>query len=175
MGELPPDAGTEPGVVIGAFGAGAGLAGWETFWRTEPPWTTPRSVRRTRAMAQSMNITAHQVVALDRTLAAPRGPKAVWLPAPPKAPARSAALPLCKSTTMMRTRQLRTKNPDNSQPAKRKPRTMMPTPTRSATTHFIQPGMRFSLPRGALVRMPWRGEIFFFYEIAIMAINEAIN
>src|SRR2546427_3783595 len=62
------------------------------------------------AKAHSMNMTAHHVVAFDRTLAAPRGPKAVWLPAPPKAPARSAALPLWSNTTMMSTRQFKTKS-----------------------------------------------------------------
>jgi hypothetical protein len=34
---------------------------------------------------------------------------------------------------------------------------------------------RFSLPRGALLRMPCRGEIFSFYEIAINTINAAVN
>jgi len=41
-----------------------------------------------------MNTIAHHVVARERKVAAPRGPKAVWLPAPPNAPARSAAEPL---------------------------------------------------------------------------------
>jgi len=41
-----------------------------------------------------MNTIAHQVVARERNVAAPRGPKAVWLPAPPNAPAMSAAFPL---------------------------------------------------------------------------------
>ena len=35
-------------------------------------------------------------------LAAPRGPKAVCEPWPPKAPARSADLPCCMRTTPMR-------------------------------------------------------------------------
>jgi len=84
------------------------------------------------AIAHSMNMTAHQVVAFERTLAAPRGPKAVWLPAPPKAPARSAALPLWRSTTMISTRQFKMKKLVSSQPAKRKPTVMTPTPTSSA-------------------------------------------
>src|SRR2546430_12590913 len=46
----------------------------------EPPSLTTSSVRRVMAKAQSINITAHQVVALDNTFAAPRGPNAVWLP-----------------------------------------------------------------------------------------------
>ena len=50
---------------------------------------------------------ARKVVALDKSVAAPRGPKAVWLPEPPKAPARSAARPLCNSTTSTSSRQTR--------------------------------------------------------------------
>jgi hypothetical protein len=49
-----------------------------------------------------MKMTAQTVVALDSTVAAPRLPRAVWLPPPPNAPARSAALPLCSRTTMIR-------------------------------------------------------------------------
>jgi hypothetical protein len=94
-----------------------------------------------------MNIIAHQVVALDKTFAAPRGPKAVWLPAPPKAPARSAALPLCSNTTMISTMQLITKKPVSSHPAYRKPIVTIPIPINNAMVHFIQTGIRFSLPR----------------------------
>ena len=47
-----------------------------------------------------MNSTAAIVVALVSTVAAPRLPRAVWLPPPPNAPARSAALPLCSRTTV---------------------------------------------------------------------------
>ena len=43
---------------------GTGLAaGFENFCRIEPPCSTALSVRRTSAMAQTMNIIAHQVVA----------------------------------------------------------------------------------------------------------------
>jgi hypothetical protein len=42
------------------------------------------------------------VVALESTVADPRGPKAVCEPMPPNAPARSAALPLCSRTTITR-------------------------------------------------------------------------
>jgi hypothetical protein len=84
------------------------------------------------AIAHSMNMIAHHVVAFERTLAAPRGPKAVWLPAPPKAPARSAALPLWSSTTMISTRQFKMKKAVSNQPAKRKPTVMTPAPIRSA-------------------------------------------
>jgi hypothetical protein len=98
----------------------------------ELPWPTALSVRRTIAIAHSMNMMAHHVVAFERTLAAPRGPKAVWLPAPPKAPARSAALPLWSSTTMISTRQFKMKKAVSNQPAKRKPTVMTPAPIRSA-------------------------------------------
>ena len=54
-----------------------------------------------------MNATADQVVALDNALAAPRGPKAVWLPCPPNAAEISPALPLCSRTTMMMKTQTR--------------------------------------------------------------------
>src|SRR5437660_9655718 len=112
----------------------------------EPPSLTTSSVRRVMAKAQSINITAHQVVALDNTFAAPRGPNAVWLPAPPKAPAMSAALPLCSSTTMIRNKQFTTKNVGNSHENQREsesrhPRTINANPAASATAHFIQPGI----------------------------------
>jgi hypothetical protein len=103
----------------------------------ELPVPAALSVRNTKANAQSMNMTAHHVVAFERTLAAPRGPKAVWLPAPPKAPARSAALPLCSSTTMISTKQFMMKKAVSSQPANRKPSTTTPTPMSSAKAHFI--------------------------------------
>src|SRR6059058_3073992 len=112
----------------------------------EPPSLTTSSVRRVMAKAQSINITAHQVVALDNTFAAPRGPNAVWLPAPPKAPAISAALPLCSSTTMMRNRQFTTKNVGSTHENQREsinlqPKTMKPNPSANANAHFIQPGI----------------------------------
>src|SRR5207249_435109 len=132
-GEVPGAGAGVAGIVTGA-GLGAGC---ETFSRTELPAPTALSVRKTMAKAHSMNMTAHHVVAFDRTLAAPRGPKAVWLPAPPKAPARSAALPLWSNTTMMSTRQFKTKKLESSHPAKRKPRAIIPKPTSRANAHFI--------------------------------------
>ena len=75
---------------------------------TELP-TLPRRVSMIVSVIEvSMNSTAAIVVALDSTVAAPRGPKAVCEPIPPKAPARSAALPLCSRTTMIRKKQIRT-------------------------------------------------------------------
>jgi hypothetical protein len=53
----------------------------------------------------NMKMTVDQVVALERTVAEPRGPKAVWLPMPPNAAAMSPLLPLCSNTTMMRKKQ----------------------------------------------------------------------
>ena len=47
---------------------------------------------------------AESVVAFDSNVADPRGPKAVWEPMPPKAPAKSAAFPLCSRTTTIRKR-----------------------------------------------------------------------
>jgi len=132
-------------VAAGRFQPGFG-AGLETRSRIELPCPTALSVRSTMAKAQSINMTAHHVVALERTLAAPRGPKAVWLPAPPKAPARSAALPLWSRTTTINTRQLATKNAGNTQNNQREsaslhPAVIIPTPTNKAIAHFIQPGI----------------------------------
>jgi len=56
-------------------------------------------------MEVTMKATADHVVALERALAAPRGPNAVWLPCPPKAAEISPLFPLCKSTTMMMKKQ----------------------------------------------------------------------
>jgi hypothetical protein len=57
-------------------------------------------------MVVNINMIAHQVVALDKNVAAARGPKAVWLPDPPKAPARSAASPPWSRITLISTRQI---------------------------------------------------------------------
>lgn len=53
----------------------------------------------------TMNATADHVVALERALAAPRGPNAVWLPWPPNAAEISPLLPLCSRTTTIMKRQ----------------------------------------------------------------------
>ena len=50
----------------------------------------------------TMNTAAAIVVAFESSVADPRGPNAVCDPIPPKAPARSAALPLCSSTTTIK-------------------------------------------------------------------------
>lgn len=49
-----------------------------------------------------MNTAADIVVAFESSVADPRGPNAVCDPIPPNAPARSAAWPLCSSTTTVR-------------------------------------------------------------------------
>jgi len=49
-----------------------------------------------------IKIMAEPVVAFESKVAEPRGPNAVCEPIPPKAPAKSAAFPLCSSTTMIR-------------------------------------------------------------------------
>jgi len=55
-----------------------------------------------RDIEVNMKTIAEIVVAFDRRVAEPRGPKAVCEPIPPNAPAKSAALPLCSNTTIIR-------------------------------------------------------------------------
>ena len=50
----------------------------------------------------NIKMTAETVVAFDNNVAEPRGPNAVCDPMPPKAPAKSAAFPLCSKTTTIR-------------------------------------------------------------------------
>jgi hypothetical protein len=73
--------------------------------RTDPELPVARVEKMESVIEVSMKITADHVVALLSTVAAPRGPKAVWLPIPPKAAAMSALLPLCSSTTMIKNKQ----------------------------------------------------------------------
>ncbi len=56
-------------------------------------WELERERTMVRLTEVSMKTTADQVVRRVRRLEAPRGPKAVCEPEPPKAPARSADLP----------------------------------------------------------------------------------
>jgi len=63
-----------------------------------------RAVRIESVIEVTIKIMADQVVALVSTVAAPRGPKAVWLPCPPKAAVMSPLLPLCSRTTPIRKR-----------------------------------------------------------------------
>jgi hypothetical protein len=100
-------AGTDAGAV-GAGTAGAGCFDvFENCCNTELPVdATAEFWCMVNAMDVSMNMMAHHVVALERNVAAPRGPNAVWLPAPPKAPARSAASPLCSMITIIKSPQM---------------------------------------------------------------------
>src|SRR3979409_1278136 len=94
----------------GAAGGGAGFAGCDVVCEPFTPESTEAGPARREAKIESvievtMKIIADQVVALVSTVAAPRGPNAVWLPWPPKAAARSPLLPLWRSTTAIRNRQ----------------------------------------------------------------------
>ena len=89
----------------GAVFAGAVFAGARFVVRSSNT-DVPRPAFRV-AMIESVNdvtikATAEIVVAFDSSVAEPRGPKAVWEPMPPNAPAKSAAFPLCNKTTMIR-------------------------------------------------------------------------
>ncbi len=84
-----------------ADGLGDGAVTWS---RNE--LSCGRSIDRARLV--TMNSAARMVVARESTLAEPRGPKAVWVPPPPNALARSWLLPCCSSTTAIRNRQAMT-------------------------------------------------------------------
>src|SRR6516162_10765803 len=75
----------------------AGCDCWAGFWpeSTEPPAAAFLPSMIESVIEVSMKMTAHQVVSLVMMLAALRGPKAVWLPWPPKAAARSPLCALC--------------------------------------------------------------------------------
>jgi len=98
------------GCCAGVAGGCVGFAGCElvvlgfTPERTEPEERDPlrRTAKIESVIEVTMNKTADQVVALERAVAAPRGPNAVWLPMPPNAAAISPLLPLCSSTTTIR-------------------------------------------------------------------------
>lgn len=97
----------------GAAGAGppfGGAAGRVGFARSNT--VEPRPELRVANIAKLneviMNNAAATVVALVSNVAEPRGPKAVCEPIPPNAPAKSAALPLCNSTTIIRNKHTNT-------------------------------------------------------------------
>ena len=71
-------------------------------------WPLERASRMVSPMEVSIKRTADQEVSLVRMLAAPRGPKAVCEPCPPKAPATSADLPCCRRTTPIKNKQTMT-------------------------------------------------------------------
>ena len=83
------------------------MAGCDLVCGVLTPCSTDLGPPRREAMTESVievtiKMMADQVVAFDRAVAAPRGPKAVWLPMPPNAAAMSPLFPLCSSTTMIR-------------------------------------------------------------------------
>ena len=87
-----------------------GFTGCDLAGETLTPWSTElvllwREAKTESVIEVTIKMMADHVVAFDRTVAAPRGPKAVWLPMPPKAAAMSPLLPLCSNTTMMRNKQ----------------------------------------------------------------------
>jgi hypothetical protein len=97
------------GTVGGAEGA-AGVAGCDFVCAGFTPESTDvgpvrRAAKIESVIDVSMKMIADQVVARERTEAAPRGPNAVWLPCPPKAAAKSPLFPLCSNTTAIRNRQ----------------------------------------------------------------------
>src|ERR1700689_3352554 len=126
------------------MGGAAGFAGavpdFEVCSRIEPvlDWGVERLKESVNEVI--MKTMAHQVVARERNVAAPRGPNAVWLPAPPKAPARSAALPLCSMMTMIRTKHTITCRVTSTADT-RQPTQIRPTATSIETAHFAHVGI----------------------------------
>ena len=97
------------GTVGGAEGA-TGIAGCDLVCDGFTPESTDvgpvrRAAKIESVIDVSMKMIADQVVARERTEAAPRGPNAVWLPCPPKAAAKSPLFPLCSKTTAIRKKQ----------------------------------------------------------------------
>jgi hypothetical protein len=91
-----------------AVGEGDGCVGAAPSRTTELGPLNPGSEK---SKARNMKIIAAMTVAFSRGFCAPRGPKAVWLPEPPKAAATSPPLPDCRSTTRIRKMQVRIKMP----------------------------------------------------------------
>jgi len=93
---------------VGVAGAGTGVeAGADFAGALLTPCKTEREAGLRDAAIESvmevtMKIIMDHVVALDKAVVAPRGPKAVWLPIPPKAAATSPLWPLCSNTTIIR-------------------------------------------------------------------------
>lgn len=94
-----------------AEGAAAG-AGVEAGVGAVPPSRTTVLVPNPgneNSKARNMKIAAAMIVAFSSGFCAPRGPKAVWLPDPPKAAATSPPLPDCNRITRIKKTQTRTK------------------------------------------------------------------
>lgn len=82
------------------------VTGARRFSSTLPVLGDRLFARITRTSEVIMNNEAAIVVALESMVAPPRGPNTVCDPIPPNAPAKSAAFPLCSSTTMIRKKQI---------------------------------------------------------------------
>src|SRR5262249_15623844 len=100
-------AGAAPGFACAGAGAGAFCAAAfpGRVWVTEFRGLASR-IESTRD--STTKPTNAPVVSLWRNVVAPRAPKAVWLPPPPKAPAMSAPLPCWSRTTRIRKKQMMT-------------------------------------------------------------------
>src|SRR6202140_2103034 len=141
-------AGAGAGADAGAAGAGTAGADFEVLencCNTELPVdATAEFWCMVNAMDVSMNMMAHHVVALERNVAAPRGPNAVCRPAPPRAPARSAASPLCSMmTTIKRPQMMMCKV--TSMKYTFQPSASSPNPTANELAHFTSLGISFPL------------------------------
>ncbi len=92
-------------LLAGLFWAGADFTGAFCRSKTLPEEAALRVAKIASVSEVIMKIAAASVVAFERIVADPRGPNAVCDPMPPKAPARSAALPLCSNTTTIKNKQ----------------------------------------------------------------------
>ena len=101
------------GATGAAFGFAPGAAAGADCFGVLPSRTVVlmpalRIARMESASDVHINTMAEIVVTLESSDAEPRGPNAVCEPMPPNAPAKSAAFPLCNSTTMIRKMQTTT-------------------------------------------------------------------
>jgi hypothetical protein len=99
---IEPDYFVGGGVAGACCGVVAGVAGALCFWplKTELPDFRDDMIESDSDV--SMKTITATVVARESADAAPRGPNVLWLPVPPNAPAKSALLPLCSRTTMIK-------------------------------------------------------------------------
>jgi len=105
---------------FGAAGAGAGcgvtgvtpifgcVSAFLPFTSSDVFPSAPRVAKIESDIEVNINTIAEIVVAFESSVADPRGPNAVCEPMPPKAPAKSAALPLCSKTTTIKNRHTKT-------------------------------------------------------------------
>jgi hypothetical protein len=101
-------AGTGCCFAAGEVAAGADFLAGALRSNTVPAPPLLRDAKIDNVRDVHINTIAEIVVALESNVADPRGPKAVCDPMPPNAPAKSAALPLWSSTTMIRKMHTRT-------------------------------------------------------------------